>query len=66
MPDELPPPYAVKVRPCTIHAGRFRWDIHEHGRPIQSSPDSFGTAQEAEASGLVEMAKLIALWRTGR
>jgi hypothetical protein len=59
MPDKLPPPYSVKVRPCTIHAGRFRWDIHEHGRPLQSSLDSFATEQEAAASGLDEIGRLI-------
>jgi hypothetical protein len=70
MSGKLPPPYSVRVRPCTIHAGRFRWDIHEHGyehdRPMQSSLDSFATDQEAEADGLAEMEKLTSARRSGR
>ena len=49
-----------------IHAGRYRWDIHENGRPVQSSADSFATEHEAEASGLIEMKKLISKNRVGR
>jgi hypothetical protein len=59
MSDKRLPPYGVTVRPCTIHAGRFRWDILENGRPVQSSPESFATKQEAEASGFTEIEKLI-------
>ena len=59
MSDKRLPLYGVKVRPCTIHAGRFRWDILENGRPVQSSPGSFATKQEAEASGFAEIEKLI-------
>lgn len=67
MIEELPHPnlvpYVVKVRPCTIHAGRYRWDIHENGRPAQSSPDSFENEREAEAAGRAEMEKLINISR---
>ena len=59
MSDKRLPLYGVKVRPCTIHAGRFRWDILENGRPALSSPESFATRQEAEASGFAEIEKLI-------
>src|SRR6267378_7166199 len=31
---QSPQPYDLVTRPCTIHAGRFRWDIRENGRPI--------------------------------
>jgi hypothetical protein len=41
---------------CTIDAGRFRWDIREKGRPIQSSMESFATEQEAHADGRHELA----------
>jgi hypothetical protein len=58
--------YSLRVRPCTIHAGRFRWDIQEHGRPMQSSLDSFASDQEAEADGLAEMAKLTSAGPSGR
>jgi hypothetical protein len=57
--DRVLPLYGVTVRPCTIHVGRFRWDILENGRPVQSSPGSFATKQEAEASGFAEIEKLI-------
>ena len=59
MLDKRLPLYGVTVRPCTIHAGRFRWDILENGRPVQSSPESFATKQEAVASGFAEIEKLI-------
>jgi hypothetical protein len=29
MTDPTPPPYELVVRACTIHAGRYRWDIRE-------------------------------------
>ena len=33
---QSPQPYDLVTRPCTIHAGRFRWDIRENGTPVQS------------------------------
>ena len=59
----LPQPYDLVTRPCTIHAGRFRWDIRENGRPIQSSIESFATEQEAHADGRHELEKLILVSR---
>ena len=56
-------PYDLVTRPCTIHAGRFRWDIRENGRPIQSSIESFATEQEAHADGRHELEKLILVSR---
>ena len=50
--------YELKVRRCTIHAGRYRWDILENGKPLQSSPDSFATRREAQKAGLVVMRRL--------
>ena len=29
---QSPQPYDLVTRPCTIHAGRFRWDIRQNGR----------------------------------
>jgi hypothetical protein len=54
------PPFSMRVRSCTLHPGRYRWDISQLGRPILSSEDSFATEIEAEADGLVELAKLAA------
>jgi hypothetical protein len=58
MPDDLPPPLSVRIRRCTIHAGRYRWDVMEGGRPVASAPESFATRDEAEAAGFNELAKL--------
>ena len=60
---QSPQPYDLVTRPCTIHAGRFRWDIRENGRPIQSSMESFATEQEAHADGRHELEKLILVSR---
>ena len=60
---QSPQPYDLVTRLCTIHAGRFRWDIRENGRPIQSSIESFATEQEAHADGRHELEKLILVSR---
>jgi hypothetical protein len=60
---QSPQPYELVTRPCTIHAGRFRWDIRENGRPIQSSMESFATELEAHADGRHELEKLIQVSR---
>ena len=60
------PPYEVKTRRCTIHAGRYRWDIRERGEPVQSSMESFATREEAEAAGHAEMEKLVKTRRIGQ
>jgi len=60
---QSPQPYDLVTRPCTIYAGRFRWDIRENGRPIQSSMESFATEQEAHADGRHELEKLILVSR---
>jgi hypothetical protein len=35
-----------------LHPGRYRWDILEFGRPIDSAPESFATPAESEADGM--------------
>ena len=60
---QSPQPYNVVTRPCTIHAGRFRSDIRENGRPIKPSMESFATEQEAHADGRRELEKLIQVSR---
>jgi hypothetical protein len=60
---QSPQPYDLVTRPCTIHAGRFRWDLRENGRPIQSSLESFATKQEAHSDGRHELEKLIEVSR---
>ena len=59
MTDQAPPPYDVVVRPCTIHAGRYRWDTRQCGMPVQSSIDSFASEQEAHEDGRREMERLM-------
>ena len=34
------PPYELVIRTCTIDAGRYRWEIRQIGRPVQSSMES--------------------------
>jgi len=51
MTDRTPPPYELVVRACTIYAGRNRWDIRQSGTPVQSSMESFASAQEAHKAG---------------
>ena len=60
---QSPQPYDLVTRPCTIQAGRFRWDIRENERPIQSSMESFATEQEAHADGRHELEKSIQISR---
>jgi hypothetical protein len=60
---QSPQPYNLVTRPCTIHAGRFRWDIRQNGKPVQSSMESFATEQEAHADGRHELEKLLQLDR---
>jgi hypothetical protein len=60
---QSPQPYDLVTRPCTIHAGRFRWDIRQNGRPVQSSIESFASEQEAHADGRHELEKLMRLDR---
>ena len=59
MTEQAPPPYDVVVRPCTIHAGRYRWEIRQSGMPVQSSMDSFASEQEAHEDGRREMERLM-------
>jgi hypothetical protein len=60
---QSPQPYDLVTRPCTIHAGRFRWDIRQNGRPVQSSMESFASEQEAHMDGRLELEKLMRLDR---
>ncbi|MGA7997663.1 MAG: hypothetical protein WCA28_22545 [Bradyrhizobium sp.] len=60
---QSPQPYDLVTRPCTIHAGRFRWDIRQNGRPVQSSMESFASEQEAHMDGRLELEKLMRLNR---
>ena len=60
---QSPQPYDLVTRPCTSDAGRFRWDIRENGKPIQSSMESLATEQEAHADGRHELENLILVSR---
>ncbi|HWF97408.1 MAG TPA: hypothetical protein VG291_20860, partial [Xanthobacteraceae bacterium] len=63
---DTPPPYELVVRGCTIHAGRYRWDILQSGTPVQSSMESFTTAQEAHKDGRQVIEKLMQIPRPHR
>ena len=60
------PPYDLVIRPCTIHAGRYRWDIRQGGAPVQSSMDSFSSEQEAHRDGRREVERLTQVSRLNR
>ncbi len=60
---QSPQPYDLVTRPCTIHAGRFRWDIRQNGKPVQSSMETFASEQEAHMDGRLELEKLMRLDR---
>jgi hypothetical protein len=62
MPDA--PPFSVRVRPCTLHSGRYRWDAMYLGTPILSSSDSFATELEALNAGTREIGKVARLMST--
>ena len=64
MPHKFPPTYVLTTRPCTLHAGRYRWVITGNGMPVQTSANSFETPKKARADGLREMEKLIKTSRT--
>ena len=55
----VPAAYELKTRRCTIHVGRFRWDILGNGKPIESSAESFPTRKAARQDGLSVMEKLL-------
>jgi hypothetical protein len=55
---QSPQPYDLVIRPCTIQAGRFRWDIRKNG-PVQSGMESFASEQEAREDGRHELERLI-------
>ncbi len=58
MTSQAPPPYELTTRRCTMHAGRYRWDIVENGKPIESSKESFATRKQAHTDGLSVMQRL--------
>jgi hypothetical protein len=58
MSKPMPPTYELSTRPCTIHAGRFQWEIRQSGAPIQTSADSFLAEQQAREDGLRELERL--------
>jgi hypothetical protein len=66
MIDPTPPPYELVVRACTIHAGRYRWDIRQSGTPVQSSMESFASPQEADTVGRQVIEKLMQVAGLGR
>jgi hypothetical protein len=57
-----PHPYSLKIRPCTEHAGRFRWEILDSDGVLDTSWDTFATEREAEEVGRREMKNLVEMW----
>jgi hypothetical protein len=61
MTDMPPSTYCVAVRQCTLHAGRFRWEIRRGGEPVPSSPNSYVNEMEALRAGTDEILRLQAI-----
>jgi hypothetical protein len=59
MATTFPPAYELTTRPCTIHAGRYRWVITGNGKPVQTSADSFETSELAHMDGRIAFEKLV-------
>jgi hypothetical protein len=59
MATTFPPAYELTTRPCTIHAGRYRWVITANGKPVQTSTDSFETSESAHMDGRIAFEKLV-------
>ena len=59
MATTFPPAYELTTRPCTIHAGRYRWVITGNGKPVQTSADSFETPELAHMDGRIAFEKLV-------
>src|SRR5512132_2325736 len=59
MADTFPPKYELTTKPCTIHAGRYRWVITANGKPVSTSGDSFETPELAHMDGLIAFERLV-------
>ena len=59
MSNAVPAAYELKTRRCTIHVGRFRWDILQNGKAVQSAEESFPTRKAARQDGLSVMEKFV-------
>ena len=55
----FPLAYELTTRPCTLHAGLYRWVITGKGKPIQTSADSFETSELAHMDGRIAFEKLV-------
>jgi hypothetical protein len=60
--EKIPHPYLLKIRSCTEHAGRFRWEILDGDGVLDTSIESFATGREARDSGQREMKNLVEIW----
>lgn len=63
MPTQSPPPYELKIRPCTTRRNWFRWEIRSQGRPLLISHDAYKSQAEAEAEGRIELQNLNEKWQ---
>lgn len=64
MPEQSAPPYEVKVRPCHVSSGRWRWEVLSQGRSLLIAPTPYADKKLAEADGkaaLDEMLSKLAL-----
>jgi len=63
MPTQSPPPFDLRVRPCTTRRGHFRWELRAGGRPLLISHESYASQSLCETEGRIEMQKLTEKWQ---
>jgi hypothetical protein len=56
-----PHPYYLKIRPCDVHVGCYRWELLDTEGLIETS-HSFATEREAKDNGQRQMQGLVEMW----
>ena len=62
MAKKFPHPYVLKIRPCSEHDGRYRWEIFDSDGLLDTSWASFATEREADEAGRRELQSLVEIW----
>jgi hypothetical protein len=58
----LPHPFRLKIRPCDVQVGLYRWKIFDQDGLLQTSATSFATEREARDNGRLQMQGLVEMW----
>ena len=60
--EQSPHPYRLKIRPCDVHVGCYRWELLDTDGLLETSAVSFATEREAKDKGRLEMQRLVEMW----